>query len=141
MLVTFPSYFQWKLDKSQIGPWWIIFFNLPFMCHCNLTSTKETGILITGILLLFFLFISTKNYLDLLFLTLFNAIIGRTGLAEPFHGPNELLERRVLEGAITVACLFQKNTHTRSKKRKSEVDLNHSKKMKEENVNDWKPRG
>lgn len=106
------------------------------MCHCNLTSTKKTGILITGILLLFFLFISTKNYLDLLFLTLFNAIIGRTGLAEPFHGPNELLERRVLEGAITVACLFQKNTHTRSKKRKCEVDLNHSKKMKEENVND-----
>lgn len=111
------------------------------MCHCNLTSTKKTGILIIGILLLFFLFISTKNYLDLLFLTLFNAYNRSNGPRrlsdkKPFHGPNELLERRVLEGAITVACLFQKNTHTRSKKRKSEVDLNHSKKMKEENVND-----
>lgn len=59
-------------------------------------------------------------------------LIGRTGLArrlsgkKPFHGPNELLERGVLKGALTVACLFQR-THARSKNRKCEVDLYHSK--------------
>lgn len=69
VLVNFQLFSVKLLDKSQIGPWWLFFFNLPFRCHCNLTFTKKTGILITGILLLF----DYKNYLDLLFLTLFNA--------------------------------------------------------------------